>query len=571
MPRRSRSAANASRRRPTSGRSGWSSTSCSSGAGRSPYPEAQEQGAARRGRRGAGAAQRGGRGRLPSAARHPTAAAAAPCAGISTPSSSPPCETSPIAGTPRPRRSPRISGGISRSSRFAPGRTASDIAPGGSRRGIAGRSRSRRRCCWRSSGLSRRRSDRHGPRPARRAPREEVTSFLVRLFESSDPTLARGASLTAQELLDEGVTRLRSDLAAEPEVRARLLHAMAASYVGLGLYSRALPLAQEALRLRRQTFPTRSAEVAASMDQLGELFRLEADFRRAEPLLQAALAARRAVLGPDDPAVIQSLGHLGRLLEDKGEFASAEGPFREALAASERRFGPDSPESAACLDDFGTNQSDLGREAKAIGLLRRALAIRERALGPDALGVAASLQSLGLHLDGGASTRSPLPRSNARSRSGRRSSGSRIRSSVRPRSISLASMTTRTASTPPRRRPESSLDVLRRALPEDHPKVGEALNMLGIIRTSRRDFAGAVPVFRELLARYRQRLGKEPSRHARAGEQPRDHAAPRRPGVRGGVAGARGPGRAARGQRSADRSPGARESRGDSRAGREAS
>ena len=32
--------------------------------------------------------------------------------------------------------------------------------------------------------------------------------------------------------------------------------------------------------------------------------------------------------------------------------------------------------------------------------------------------------------------------------------------------------------------------------------------MLGVIRTSRRDFAGAVPVFRELLARYRQASAK---------------------------------------------------------------
>ena len=55
---------------------------------------------------------------------------------------------------------------------------------------------------------------------------------------------------------------------------------------------------------------------------------------------------------------------------------------------------------------------------------------------------------------------------------------------------------------------EEALGILRSALPEDHPKVGEALNMLGIIRTSRRDFAGAVSVFQELLARYRRVSGK---------------------------------------------------------------
>ncbi len=337
---------------------------------------------------------------------------------------------------------------------------------------------------------------------------QEVTSFLVRLFESSDPTLARGASLTAQELLDEGVARLRSDLAGEPEVRARLLHAMGASYVALGLYGRALPLAEEALRLRRRTSTAPGAEVAESMDQLGEIFRLEADFARAEPLLRDALAARRARLGPDDPAVIQSLGHLGRLYEDEGQFARAEGPYREALAASERRFGPDSPESAACLDDFATNQSDLGREAKAIGLLRRALAIRERALGPDALGVAASLQSLGLHLDGSGA----YPESAAaleRALAIRQKVLGPAHPLVGATRLDLAGVyDDENRLDAAEEAARSALEVLRGALPGDHPKVGEALNMLGVIRTSRRDFAGAVPVFRELLARYRQASGK---------------------------------------------------------------
>ena len=206
--------------------------------------------------------------------------------------------------------------------------------------------------------------------------------------------------------------------------------------------------------------------------------------------------------------MIQSFGHLGRLFEDKGEFASAEGPFREALAASERRFGPDSPESAACLDDFGTNQSDLGREAKAIGLLRRALAIRERALGPDALGVAASLQSLGLHLDGVGE----YPESAAvleRALAIRQKVLGPAHPLVGATQIDLAGVyDDEQRHDDAEKTAEGALDVLRRALPEHHPKVGEALNMLGIIRASRRDFSGAVSVFRELLARYRRVSGK---------------------------------------------------------------
>jgi serine/threonine-protein kinase len=337
---------------------------------------------------------------------------------------------------------------------------------------------------------------------------QEVTSFLVRLFEGSDPTLARGASLTAQELLDAGVVRLRSTLTREPVVRSRLLRTMAASYVALGLYDRARPLAEEALRLRRETFAPRSVEVADSMDQLGEIQRLQADYADAEPLLRAALAARRAALAPDDPAVIESLGHLGRLLDDRGEFAAAEGPLRAALAATERRFGPDSTESARRLDDFASNQSDLGREKAALDLLRRALAIRETKLGADAPELAASLETLGARLDA-AGDYGEAVADLERALAIRRRIYGPGHPLVGTTELALASVyEDQDRLDDAERTAEDALGVLRRSLRENHPKVGEALNLLAIVRTARRDFVGAVPLFRELLARYERLAGR---------------------------------------------------------------
>ncbi len=336
---------------------------------------------------------------------------------------------------------------------------------------------------------------------------QEVTSFLVRLFEGSDPTLARGGSLTAQELLDDGAERLRSELTGEPAVRARLLHTMSATYAALGLYARARPLAEEALRLRRATFPAASAEVAESMDQLGEVDRLAGDYAHAEPLLRAALAARRASLDPQSAPVIESLGHLGNLLEQRGEFATAEQLFREALAASGTRFGPESTATAHCLDDFAANQSDLGREKEAVELLRRALAIRERKLGPDAPDVATSLHHLGVQLDNGGEYRQAAA-ALERALAIRRKVFGPAHPLVGITEVVLAGVQgdlgrlddgERTAT--------EALATLRRALPRDHPEVGEALNMLGVLRTGRRDFAGAVPLFRELLARYERLAG----------------------------------------------------------------
>ncbi len=289
------------------------------------------------------------------------------------------------------------------------------------------------------------------------------------------------------------------------------------------------------------------------MDQLGELFRLEADFARAEPLLRDALAARRASLGPDDPAVIQSLGHLGRLFEDEGQFARAEEPYREALAASERRFGAGSPESAGLPGRLrARNQSDLGRESKAIespatGARRsaRGRSARRRSASPlpsrasDFTSTAAGeYPESAAALERALAIRQKVARARA---SARRCDPARSRRRLRRR-------------VPPRRRREDRRERARgpsgraaRGSSEgrrgaqharDHPHLAPRLCRSG---------AGFPRAVRPIPAG----LGKGSSRHAFGREQPRDHAAPRRPGIRGGIAGARGPGGAARGQRSA--------------------
>ena len=336
----------------------------------------------------------------------------------------------------------------------------------------------------------------------------EVTSFLVRLFESPDPALARGAELSARELLDQGVERLGTTLSGEPVVRARLLHTIAATYVALGVYDRALPLADQALALRRSAFPERSAEVAECLDQVGEIRRLTADYAGAEPLLREALATRRELLAGDDAALGDSLSHLGRLLEDRGAFADAEPLLREALGVSEHHFGPDAAETAARLDDLAALEADLGRESAAVAQLERSLAIRERQLGPESPEVAASLERLGDRLEEAGDYRkaeSELERALAIQR--------RVFGGEHPvvanTAIALASVyldqnrldeAEKTAS--------AALASLRRSFGSSHPKVGEAINLLGIVLTYRRDYAGAEPLFAELLASYRKRFGQ---------------------------------------------------------------
>lgn len=50
----------------------------------------------------------------------------------------------------------------------------------------------------------------------------EVAAFLEEIFAVSDPSAARGETITAREILDRGAERIERELADQPEVRSAL-------------------------------------------------------------------------------------------------------------------------------------------------------------------------------------------------------------------------------------------------------------------------------------------------------------------------------------------------------------
>jgi serine/threonine protein kinase len=100
---------------------------------------------------------------------------------------------------------------------------------------------------------------------------EAVARFLSDIFASADPAREHGRRPTAEELLRRGVTRIDSELAHQPELRARLQERMADSFQSLGLYDDALPLAEAALLTRRLLHDANDVRIADTLMRIGEL------------------------------------------------------------------------------------------------------------------------------------------------------------------------------------------------------------------------------------------------------------------------------------------------------------
>jgi eukaryotic-like serine/threonine-protein kinase len=216
-----------------------------------------------------------------------------------------------------------------------------------------------------------------------RARAEQVSSFMVDVFDLSDPYKGRGNQVTARELLDASTKQVESRFAGQPETRALLMGAMGRVYNRLGLGAEAQPLLEKALAGLIEIHGVSDPENAAILNELGNALVSQGKFEPAEARLQEALKMRRELLGPESPEVAETLRDLANAAQARGDSKVAEQYFRDSLALYSRLGLSSTPQAAFVMNDLATLLSFGGRYGDSAHLLQSALEIDRLALGPD--------------------------------------------------------------------------------------------------------------------------------------------------------------------------------------------
>ena len=222
----------------------------------------------------------------------------------------------------------------------------------------------------------------------RRALREaqtkgQVVEFMKDLFRVSNPSEARGNSITARELLDKAAGNIHTQLSDQPEVRAELAELMGEVYQFLGLYTPARALLSEALDLRRQVLGPENIATLSSRSNLGVVLALSGQYAEAEKVISETLSIRRRVLGPEHPDTLASLSNLIAIYNDQHRSAEAEKLSLDALDISRRTLGPENPQTLRILSNLASAYFRQGRLADAERYNLELLEIWKRVSGPD--------------------------------------------------------------------------------------------------------------------------------------------------------------------------------------------
>jgi tetratricopeptide (TPR) repeat protein len=297
---------------------------------------------------------------------------------------------------------------------------------------------------------------------------KQTTKFMVDLFKISDPSEARGNTVTAREMLDKGAARIDRELAQQPAIQATLMDTVGTVYMGLGLYREARPLLDRAVEQRRGLAAADPAVVGDSLSHLGELQTLQASFEAGEKSYREAIVFESALppTAGNRAALARTLHGLGVLLERQGRYPDAEQVLRRALELQRAALGPAHPDMARTLQDLAKVIDESGNLKDAIPVMRQALAMQRQLNGsqPDP-GLAETINDLGVLLY----------------ESGNYDEAEKLYG--------------------------EAITMKRRLLGENHPEIALTLENLARVLQNKGDLAGAEARYREALAMQRRTLG----------------------------------------------------------------
>jgi CHAT domain-containing protein/Flp pilus assembly protein TadD len=231
--------------------------------------------------------------------------------------------------------------------------------------------------------------------PEERGQLQEATTLNMQVFQ----LWKAGKSREALPLARQAVAIRRRLLGERHRDYALSLLNLAAQHQALGQWKEAEPLYRQVLDLRKQMLGERHPDYAISLNNLAVLYKDQGDYAKAEPLFCQARDIYKQVLGERHPDYATSLNNLAMLYHVQGEHAKAEPLYRQALDLRKQVLGERHPEYALSLNNLAALYKAQGDYAKAEPLFRQALEIRKQVLGERHPDYAHSLNNLaGLYL-----------------------------------------------------------------------------------------------------------------------------------------------------------------------------
>ncbi len=212
---------------------------------------------------------------------------------------------------------------------------------------------------------------------------KSVSDFLTGLFTVSDPSEARGNTITARQILDQGVKQIDVGLAGEPEVQSRLMGTMGEVYRSLGLYKEAEPLLAKSVETELRLHGPEHPDTLRSLYRVAKNLNEEGRYAEAETQLQKVLEVQLRELGLNNPNTIETRIAIADVIYGQGRYQEAEKLYRELLDLLRHEQPVDDKRILLTMNSLAINLTAQRRNDEAEIIYREVLDKETRSFGSD--------------------------------------------------------------------------------------------------------------------------------------------------------------------------------------------
>ena len=225
-----------------------------------------------------------------------------------------------------------------------------------------------------------------------------ISDFMTDMFKVSDPSQARGNSVTAREILDKAAQNIDKGLARDADLQAQMMEVMGVVYGRLGLLRPGESFLRRSFEARQRILGQEHPDTLRTARLLAWNLEREGDDAEAEKLQRQTVERDRRVLGSERPETLHVTNDLIWTLQQEGQSAEAEKLAREALAVERRALGPEDNNTLQVMSNLGWILMRQSRYTEAEKLQRETLDIRHRILGPDEPDTLSAMNNLAVTL-----------------------------------------------------------------------------------------------------------------------------------------------------------------------------
>jgi len=159
------------------------------------------------------------------------------------------------------------------------------------------------------------------------------------------------------------------------------LNNLAMFYQAIGRLSDALPLLEKGYRLRKEVLGKKHPATLLSLNNLGYIYMTIGHLSDALPLLEKSYRLRKEVLGKKDPDTLQSLNNLASIYQDIGRLSDALLLFEKGYRLRKEVFGEKHPDTLTSLNNLASIYDTIGRFSDALSLFEKCYRLSQDVLG----------------------------------------------------------------------------------------------------------------------------------------------------------------------------------------------